>query len=144
MIMNRADKLLQFFADNEVNLRKIANNLVSLSFDETTTLEDIHNILNLFAKYNDQPYNSDKQFENTHQIIKPFNDSIIRKTDFLNQSIFNSIHSEHQMLRYLYILQNKDISLTKSMIALGSCTMKLNATSEMVTFSLNICLILYN
>ena len=141
MIMNRADKLLQFFADNEVNLRKIANNLVSLSFDETTTLEDIHNILNLFAKYNDQPYNSDKQFENTNQIIKPFNDSIIRKTDFLNQSIFNSIHSEHQMLRYLYILQNKDISLTKSMIALGSCTMKLNATSEMVTFSLNICLI---
>ena len=107
---------------------------MSLSFDETTTLEDIHNILNLFAKYKDLPYNSDKQFENTHQIIKPFNNSVIRKTDFLNQSIFNSIHSEHQMLRYLYILQNKDISLTKSMIALGSCTMKLNAVSEMVTF----------
>lgn len=61
----------------------------------------------------------------------PFGNNLARNDNFMKQSIFNEIHSESQMLRYLKHLQDKDISLDKSMIPLGSCTMKLNATSEM-------------
>ena len=63
--------------------------------------------------------------------VPDFADSLIRKDAFMTQRIFNSIHSESQMMRYLRHLQEKDISLDRSMIPLGSCTMKLNAASEM-------------
>jgi len=63
--------------------------------------------------------------------IPSFSEGLARKDLFMPQRIFNSIHSESQMMRYLRHLQEKDISLDRSMIALGSCTMKLNAASEM-------------
>ena len=63
---------------------------------------------------------------------KPFKDSLGRTDAFMQQKIFNSIHSETTMMRYLRALQEKDVSLDRSMISLGSCTMKLNAATEMM------------
>jgi glycine dehydrogenase len=86
----------------------------------------------LFAKYQGKTIDEKKVFDGAEKLIKKFDSNLARKTDLLNQDIFNKIHSEHQMLRYIQYLSTKDITLTKSMISLGSCTMKLNATTEMV------------
>ena len=108
--------------------------MVRVSLSENTTLDDLKELVTLFAEYKGKKVNEDGLFTNVESTVKPFESSLSRSNkDFLNQDIFNVIHSEHQMLRYMQMLISKDISLTKSMIPLGSCTMKLNATTEMVS-----------
>lgn len=126
-----ADKLVEYFEKSGINIRKLNNETVSVSFDETTTSDDVNQLLNLFTSYKgkDQSVNIVDQFNKN---APQFPTSLQRTTPILTHSIYNSIHSESQMLRYLYRLQRKDISLANSMIPLGSCTMKLNATCEMI------------
>jgi len=101
-------------------------NYVSISLDETTELEDVNELVALFAEAKGVSHSfADK--------ISPLWDaSFIRQSAILTHPVFNTYHTEHEMLRYLKSLENKDLSLAHSMIALGSCTMKLNATTEMI------------
>ncbi len=103
-------------------------NAIGISLDETTTVEDIKTIWSIFAQNQDITFSSsDLAVDNLG--IPP---QLYRETRYLTEPIFNQYHSETELLRYLHRLETKDLSLTTSMIALGSCTMKLNATAEML------------
>ena len=129
----RVERLLAHFREHSINLGKINDQLVRVSLSENTTLDDVKELVSIFAQFKGKKASTDGLFTNVEQLIKSYNSPLQRKnTEYLSQEIFNSIHSEHQMLRYMHMLISKDISLTKSMIPLGSCTMKLNATTEMV------------
>lgn len=124
----KAGHLLDHFYKASINLRQISDSLVAMSLDETTTLEELESLVGVFAEYKGKKVDFQKYVNMEHSHIGiPFE----RQSTFLTQKVFNTLHSEHQMLRYLHFLQNKDISLAKSMIPLGSCTMKLNASCEM-------------
>jgi len=108
-----------------VNLRKVNDERISVAFDETTELKDINNLLEIFGV--------EKKLEvldaNTAKSIP---DDLVRTSKFMEHEVFHQFHSETEMLRYLKRLEDKDIALNQSMIALGSCTMKLNAVAEMI------------
>jgi len=112
----------------EVNFRYFDDNHVGIAFDEVTTSEDIALILEIFAAAENGKAASVSV--NGQEIKWP--SSLIRKSQYLTHPVFNLHHSEHEMLRYIKRLENKDLSMVHSMISLGSCTMKLNATSEMI------------
>lgn len=107
-----------------INLRLVSEQQLALSLDETTTLDDLQNLFNVFTGKT-----VDWQTLNSPSLIPQ---QLQRQSPFLEHAVFNSYHSETEMLRYLKRLENKDIALDQSMIALGSCTMKLNASSEML------------
>ena len=116
-----ADNIHQAAYAKGLNLRVIDANHVGISFDETTTLDTANAVLSLF--------NANALREISTASI----DANLRRTSsYLTHPVFNSHHSEHAMLRYLRELADKDLALDRSMIPLGSCTMKLNATSEML------------
>ena len=123
--------ILDLFEKNKINLREIDSNLISISVNEQMTLYDVEEILNLFASLKEK---KDYRFDalKYQQTTSYLNSNLRRASDFLNQDIFHIYTSETQLLRYIYSLQLKDISLCNSMISLGSCTMKMNATSELV------------
>jgi glycine dehydrogenase len=106
---------------------------VGISLDETTTLNDIQIILVCFARATGREL-SRIGFDELAQLpdLTHISPSLRRESSYLTHPVFNRYHSEHEMLRYLKHLENKDLSLAHSMIALGSCTMKLNATTEMI------------
>jgi len=109
------------------NFRQVANGVQGISFDETTCTADVANILlALTGQAADLPVLDAKAAANS-----PLQ-ALLRSDAILSHSVFNTHHTEHEMLRYLKSLQNKDLALDHSMISLGSCTMKLNATSEMI------------
>lgn len=117
------------------NLRVLDAKTVTISFDETTTKKDVEGLAAAFADLAGKKLShsidqiADQVVATKANIIPA---KFARQGDILTHTIFNSYHSEHEMLRYMYRLQLKDIGLTTSMIPLGSCTMKLNATSEMI------------
>jgi len=110
----------------QINFRYFDNNLVGISLDETTTVEDVKMILKVFG------VEASAGVKLAALELPAF---AKRKSGFLQQGVFNRHHSETQMMRYLKWLENKDLSLNTSMISLGSCTMKLNAASEMMPLS---------
>ncbi len=100
---------------------------IRIALDETSELEDVHEILTIFSK------SVNKSIDlNSLESVWNLPNSLFRNSPFLEHPIFNSHQSEHSMLRYLKKLENKDLSMVHSMISLGSCTMKLNATTEMI------------
>lgn len=103
-----------------INLRKIDDSTVGVSIDETTTPETLQNLANVFAI---NLRDSSK--------MQPFDQTLVRHTSFLGHPVFNINHSETAMLRYIRMLSDRDLALDRTMIPLGSCTMKLNATTEM-------------
>jgi glycine dehydrogenase len=109
-----------------INLRQLDGQSVTISLDETTTETDLANICKVFGA-EIQTGSSDEPFR--------FPQSAIRNSPFLTHPVFNTHHTETEMLRYLRKLESRDLSLTTSMIPLGSCTMKLNATAEMFPIS---------
>ena len=111
-------KGLNFFYEGE--------NFVRISVDEVTTDKDIDAIVDVFAEL------KGKEKVEVDEIESVIPEVLMRKSAFLEDEAFNTYQSEHEMLRYLKRLENKDVSLTHSMISLGSCTMKLNATFEMI------------
>ena len=114
--------------DNNINLN-YKGNIVSISLDETTSFEDVKTLIRIFSKVKAIAADSLPIVEASKSTIPT---QLNRKTSFLTHPVFNLHHSEHEMLRYIKSLEAKDLSLCHSMIALGSCTMKLNATSEMI------------
>lgn len=114
--------------DNEINLNYVGNT-VTISVDETTTFEDITLIAKIFARAKGFAGDQVEVVENVETVIP---EALQRTSAYLTHPIFNAHHSEHEMLRYIKSLEAKDLSLCHSMIALGSCTMKLNATAEMI------------
>ena len=118
-------KTIQQKADAaEMNFKYFHDNHIGISLNETTTLQDVENIISVFSG------TSSVKKEIVSELNWP--SSLIRSTNFLTHPVFNSHHSEHEMLRYIKKLENKDLSMVHSMISLGSCTMKLNATTEMI------------
>lgn len=117
--------------NNEMNLN-YSGSAITISIDETTSPEDIKTMVRFFAKVKGKTIN-DVNFDDLKtnlQTTIPVGKQ--RTSAYLTHAIFNSHHSEHEMLRYIKSLEAKDLSLCHSMIALGSCTMKLNATTEMI------------
>jgi glycine dehydrogenase len=124
-------------AENQKKIKSIAEakninfryeeNFIGISIDETTSIDDIKQIIAVFEEYKSKKTDL-KIDENASSILDIFS----RKSDYLTHEVFNKYHSETEMMRYLKRLENKDLSLVHSMISLGSCTMKLNAASEMI------------
>ncbi|MBA2249612.1 MAG: aminomethyl-transferring glycine dehydrogenase [Chitinophagaceae bacterium] len=108
-------------------------NTITISLDETTTQTDVLNIAGIFASAKGTD-TANATFDNERE-LENFPSSLTRTSSFLTHPVFNSHHSETEMMRYLKLLENKDFSLTASMISLGSCTMKLNAASELIPVS---------
>ena len=121
--------ILKRSQDAKLNLRRVDQRRLGVSLDETTTVEDVATLLSVFS--GQSPEVELASFENDTAIP----DELVRESEFLTHPVFNSYHSETEMLRYLKRLENKDFSLVHGMIPLGSCTMKLNATTEMVPVS---------
>jgi len=128
------DKLKKIALDNEVNLRYIDNDKISISFDETTSFEDIKLLLKIFARAKEKSFLEISQLSK-YDRSKSIPEQLVRKTSYLNHPVFNSFHSETEMMRYLKKLENKDLALNRTMIPLGSCTMKLNAAAELFSLS---------
>lgn len=115
-----------------INFRYFADNtLVGISIDETTTIADCADIVNVFNN-NDHAVTFDMHHDLSLTNIPT---ALTRTSAFLQQEVFNSYHSETLMMRYMKMLENKDLALNTSMISLGSCTMKLNAAAQMIPLS---------
>ena len=117
---------------NSVNFHYNQDGSVNISIDETTSLDDVYKIAEIFTT----AFIKEKKVRiehDTYEIHLPEN--LKRKSSYLAHSVFNMHHSESQMMRYIKSLENKDLSLNTSMIALGSCTMKLNAATELIPVS---------
>lgn len=116
----------------EINFRYIDNG-ITISVDQTTSVNDINAIIEVFAK----AANKSETKTTQENIFNAKSTITNRKSEILTHPIFNSFHSESEMMRYIKRLENKDLSLTHSMISLGSCTMKLNAASELLPLTWN-------
>ena len=115
--------------ESRINFRRLGDNEIGISLDETTSLADVVDILKLLSGSSA----TDTNFDELLAASDPRYDERFRRTSaFLTHPVFNKYHSETELLRYIYRLQARDLSLVHSMIPLGSCTMKLNATAEMM------------
>jgi len=114
----------------EINFRYSSEGL-GIALNQTTTLDDLNAILAIFAQAAEKPTATLTQAQVAAQAMQ----ITVRTSAILNHAVFNSHHSETEMMRYIKRLENKDLSLTHSMIALGSCTMKLNAASELLALT---------
>lgn len=123
-----ADEILNKALNYNINLFKLSENTIQISLDETIIEQDLINLIDVFTG------NSKFTFENIE--LPKIDSSLLRNDEILNHPVFNTHHSETSMLRYLHLLQSKDLSLANSMIPLGSCTMKLNSTVEMQSLSI--------
>ncbi|KAI8141473.1 glycine dehydrogenase [Fennellomyces sp. T-0311] len=135
--VDSASAVLQKALDKQINLRAINNHTVSVTLDEAVGQKDIEDLIEVFAKDG-----ASVSLEQAVAGALASSSSTIpvqlkRTSAYLQHPIFNSHHSETEMLRYIHHLQSKDLSLVHSMIPLGSCTMKLNATTEMVPITWN-------
>ncbi|TGE15941.1 aminomethyl-transferring glycine dehydrogenase [Hymenobacter elongatus] len=113
-----------------INFRFFDTTSVGISLNQNTEASDVADVVAIFAKVLGKSANSAVEIPAQVELTWPA--ALVRQSDYLTHPIFNSHHAEHEMLRYMKQLENKDLSLAHSMIALGSCTMKLNATAEMI------------
>ncbi len=121
--------------EKKINFRYIDKNLVNISLDETTSLDDVNTILEVFAKATGKSFNKVKCNKKECEKISTFPGKLERKSEYLTHPVFNSYHSETEMMRYMKKLENRDLALNRTMIPLGSCTMKLNAAAELFPLS---------
>ncbi len=119
--------------ENEVNFHYFATGEIGISFDETTDVDDVNTLIEILAAaVENAPVYAD---EDDFETLNSLDETLERTSAYLTHKVFNSYHSETEMMRYIKKLERRDISLTHSMISLGSCTMKLNAASEMLPMS---------
>lgn len=128
---SQQDKLRKAALDQQINLRYFDEPAVGISFDEAKDLDHAAQLLDLFAGIDGSNQEVDVDSLATDATVD-FPDALTRTSDYMEHPVFSLYHTEHEMLRYLKKLENRDLSLTHSMIPLGSCTMKLNATAEMI------------
>jgi len=121
-------KLNKIALSRNVNFCNLIKNQISISVNEKTDHNDLDQIISILEEYSGQK-SANIEFPDTPMIDN------IRESEILSHPVFNSYHSETSLMRYIKSLENKDLSLTQSMISLGSCTMKLNAASEMIPLS---------
>lgn len=132
--IHQLEDILQASQARRINLRIFDASAVGIALDETTTIEDVHDLWEIFAGVGVQglehlPFAVE---DIAKGVTVEFEEPFARKSSYLTNPVFNRYHSETELLRYIHRLQTKDLSLTTSMIPLGSCTMKLNATAEMI------------
>lgn len=119
-------EIIQAAEAKEINLRVIDHQTIGMSLDETTTIQDVIDLWSIFAG-SELPFNVEDVLNPSENLT-----AFTRKSAYLTHPVFNRYHSETELLRYIHRLETKDLSLNTSMIPLGSCTMKLNATAEMI------------
>ncbi|MGY8932030.1 MAG: aminomethyl-transferring glycine dehydrogenase [Flavobacteriales bacterium] len=131
------ENVIQYSDAKQVNFNIIDNQYLSISIDEKDDIDTIKDILEIFALSSGHKDSENLINEVIYLNIKSENldNNLLRTSKFMQHAIFNKYHSETDMMRYIKSLENKDFSLTSSMIALGSCTMKLNAASELFSLS---------
>lgn len=117
-----AEEILRNALDRGINLRKVSDESVGISLDETVTEADIADLLAIF----------NAELVNSARSVPVITPELLRARKFLSHRVFNTYHSETAMLRYIRTLSDRDLALDRTMIPLGSCTMKLNATTEMI------------
>ncbi|HET6674202.1 MAG TPA: aminomethyl-transferring glycine dehydrogenase [Nitrospiraceae bacterium] len=126
---DQAQSILSRAEASRINLRQYEDGTIGVSLDERSTLQEVERLLSVFL-------GPKEGIVSVHELARDLNveypATLARTTGYLTHVVFNRYHSEHEMLRYLHRLQSKDLSLVHSMIPLGSCTMKLNATAEML------------
>ena len=127
----KADMIRRKAIDKEINLNYKKNGTIGLSTDELTSAADINSIIEIFAEVAGKPATKVNSIESINNIPE----NLKRKSEYLTDKVFNLFHSETEMMRYIKRLERKDIALNHSMISLGSCTMKLNAATEMLPLS---------
>lgn len=127
-----AQKVKAIAEKNEFNFYYIDNNTVAISFNETTGLADINTIVSIFAEAAGKETIKVTELATQTQ----YSESLNRTSTFLTHEVFNKHHSETALMRYIKMLERKDLALNHSMISLGSCTMKLNAAAEMLPLSM--------
>ena len=125
---DKTEKIFKNALDQKVNIRKVNSEMLAVSFDEKKNVYRANQLLKIF---NCAESIKDNPTESLPNLPK----NLLRTSKYLEHTVFNSYHSETEMLRYLKRLEDKDIALNRSMIALGSCTMKLNAVAEMIPIS---------
>ena len=122
--LDKTNKIYKNALDQGVNIRKVNSELLAVSFDERKNLYRANQLLKIFNC-------SETIKETMNESLSNLPKKLLRSSTYLDHPVFNSYHSETEMLRYLKKLEDSDIALNRTMIALGSCTMKLNAVSEM-------------
>jgi glycine dehydrogenase len=127
-----AKKVKAIAEKNEINFFYIDDETISISLNETILFTDINEVIAVFA----EALGKDAFEVSEYTIENNYPTSLNRTTEFLKHDVFNNHHSETSLMRYIKRLERKDLSLTHSMIALGSCTMKLNAAAEMLPLSM--------
>ncbi len=129
---HKASDVLAAAVKHGLNLRALDANTIAIAFDETVTREDVVHLFEIFGELADVRIEGNAFTSLANEVDTSFPAKHARSSPFLQNEVFHSYHSEHEILRYIKRLEVRDLSLTTSMIPLGSCTMKLNATSEMV------------
>jgi len=132
MAFSEAEKLnlKRFLIDHKINLNYFSEGIVSISLNETTTIDKINKLVNSLAHYKQK-----QGFKLNLKEEYSIPDNLLRKDEILTEEVFNKYHTETDLMRYIKRLERKDLSLTHSMISLGSCTMKLNAATQMIPLS---------
>jgi glycine dehydrogenase len=132
VVKTDANKIRAIAEKNEINFFYIDDETISISLNETTVLKDLDDVIAVFS----EAVGKEAFVVNEYTEENNYPTHLSRTTDFLLHDVFNNHHSETSLMRYIKRLERKDLSLTHSMIALGSCTMKLNAASEMLPLSM--------
>jgi len=127
----QAIAILRKAHSHQINLRRLNHRTIGISLDETVSSDDLVALFEIFA-FDTPPHFTPETLLAAHPPAAVIPDALRRTSPYLTHPVFQRYHSETELLRYLYRLQMKDLSLTTAMIPLGSCTMKLNATAEMV------------
>ncbi|WP_144893970.1 aminomethyl-transferring glycine dehydrogenase [Flavobacterium tiangeerense] len=132
VIKTNAQKIREIAESKEVNFFYADETTVSISLNETTSIADLNTIVSIFAEATGKPTTIISELATENQIPS----HLERTSTFLTHDVFNKHHSETALMRYIKMLERKDLALNHSMISLGSCTMKLNAASEMLPLSM--------
>jgi len=127
-VLCESKKIKELAVIKKINFCYLSDNEISISVNEKTNMKDLEEIISVFEEFT----NKESSIEEFPTDIEFINE---RESDILFHPVFNSYHSETSLMRYIKSLENKDLSLTQSMISLGSCTMKLNSASEMIPLS---------
>lgn len=127
-------KIKSLAEQKKINFNYFTKYFIGISLDETVTIKDLNDIIEIFAEAAGKDFTPINEFENVNPSIP---ENLLRVDKVLPQKVFNSYHTETEMMRYIRMLESRDLSLNYGMIPLGSCTMKLNSATEMLALSMD-------